>query len=37
MNKTVYVNFESNANEIYFYTVFKYWSKTDSHLMSKFK
>jgi hypothetical protein len=37
MNKTLYVNFEFNAKEIYFYTVFKYRSKTDSHLRSKFK
>jgi hypothetical protein len=28
MNKTLYVNFESNAKEIYFYTVFKYIRQT---------
>jgi hypothetical protein len=34
----VYIkNFESNAKEIYVYTVFKYRGKTVSHSRSKFK
>ena len=36
MNKTLYVNFESNAKEIYVNTVFKYRSKAVSHSRSKF-
>ena len=37
MNKTLYVNLEYNTKEIYFYTVFKYRSKTVSRSRSKFK